>query len=102
MRKQATVLAALAMLGWAQFLPAEEETGLNGDGFLTTWLLLAGDSREERDPQPREAILPSGSRNTGHLGKGQFRNQRPAAGWQPLSYLPSGGQVLSRPSCSIS
>jgi hypothetical protein len=41
MLKQATAMATVVMLCFGQFLPAEEETGLNADGFLTAWLLLA-------------------------------------------------------------
>jgi hypothetical protein len=72
MRKRATVLAVLAVLILCgRGLPAGERSGLDKEGYITTWLLLA--------PIP----LPEGQRGTDALGKEQIKgeaNLRPRAG----------------------
>jgi hypothetical protein len=66
------VLASLALLVFVgQVFPGQAKSGLNEDGFITTWLLLA--------PIP----LEKGQRATDALGKDQVPNEadlRPRAG----------------------
>jgi hypothetical protein len=72
MRKRTTALATVALLVFlGQAFPDEEPTGLNDEGFITTWLLLA--------PIP----LEKGQSGADALNKEQLKNEaklQPKAG----------------------
>jgi hypothetical protein len=72
MHRRTTILATLALLVSSnQAFPDEKDTGLNDDGFITTWLLLA--------PIP----LEKGQSGAEAVGKQQLKNEaklQPKAG----------------------